>query len=118
MLNDSSLSRVYLIVDALDECDSGLDELLELITNKKLNLLSRVKWLMASRNRLDIEERLRSNSSCLKISLKLNSSYISCTIDTFIDFKVQELAEQKKYDSKLWEEVRSYLYENAEGTFL
>ena len=64
------------MVDALDECESGLDELLKLITNKEPGLLSRVKWLVASHNRLDIEERLRSDSSCLKISLELNSSHI------------------------------------------
>ena len=38
-------------------------------------------------------------------------------VNVFIDFKVRELVEQKKYDNKLCEEVRSYLYENAEGTF-
>ena len=31
ILNDSSLPRVYLIVDALDECDSGLSQLLDTI---------------------------------------------------------------------------------------
>ena len=55
---------------------------------------------MASHNRLDIEERLRSDSSCLKISLELNSSHSSYAINAFIDFKVSELVKLKDYDSK------------------
>ena len=89
------------MIDTLDKCNSGLDELLKLITNKELDLLSRVKQLMVSCNRLDIKERLRLDSSYLKISFKLNSSHISYAINAFIDFKVQELVEQKKYNSKL-----------------
>ena len=54
-----------------------------------------------SHNRPNIKERLRSDDSHLKISLELNLSYILYTIDTFIDFKIQELVEQKKYNSKL-----------------
>jgi NACHT domain len=118
ILHDLSITRIYLMVDALDECDSGSNELLKVITNREPGLSSRVKWLVTSRNRLDIEESLRPDGSRLKISLELNSFHISHAVDAFIDFKVQELAEQKRYDDTLQKEVRSYLHENAEGTFL
>ena len=48
MLSDSSLESVILMVDALDECDSGLDGLLKLISMDSL-LSPKVKWLVASR---------------------------------------------------------------------
>ena len=92
MLNDSSLPRVYLMVDALDECDSGLSQLLDAIAFSESESSSRVKWLVASRNRPDIEERLKSDGLRLKINLELNSFHISRAVNSFIDFKVQELA--------------------------
>ena len=101
ILNDSSLPRVYLIVDALDECDSGLSQLLDTIALSGPESSSQVKWLVASYNRPDIKERLRSDGSHLKISLELNLSHILHAINTFIDFKVWELVEQKKYNIKL-----------------
>ena len=118
MLNDSSLERVYFMVDALYECDFGLLQLLDMIAPQKPEPSSKVKCLVASRNRPDIEERLRPDSSLLKISLELNPSHISRAVGVFIDTKVSELAERKKYDNGLCEEVRSYLSENAEDTFL
>jgi hypothetical protein len=118
MLNDSGLERVYLVVDALDECDSGLPQLLDIIAPRQPEPLSKVKWLVASRNRPDIEERLRPDSLRLKISLELNLSHISRAVDAFIDVKVGELAKEKRYDDKIREEVRNHLFNNAEGTFL
>ncbi|KAI9777756.1 MAG: hypothetical protein M1839_008551 [Geoglossum umbratile] len=118
MLNDSRLERVYLMVDALDECDSGLLQLLDVIAPRKPEPSSKVKWLVASRNRPDIEERLRPDSFLLKISLELNPSPISSAVNNFIDTKVSELANRKKYDNRLCKEVRSYLSKNAEDTFL
>ena len=118
MLNDSNLLKMYLIVDALNEYDSSLFQLLDTIAFFESDLFSWVKQLVVSYNKPDIEERLKSNSFYLKISLKLNLSYISYAINTFINFKIQELVEQKKYDNKLYKEVRSYLYKNTEETFL
>ena len=60
---------------------------------------------MASHNRPDIEEQLRPDSFFLKISLELNSSHILHAVNVFIDIKVSELVEWKKYNSGLCEEV-------------
>ncbi|RYN74747.1 hypothetical protein AA0119_g12094 [Alternaria tenuissima] len=43
MLSDASLPPTYLLVDALDECTSGLSKLLHIITNASLRRQSRVK---------------------------------------------------------------------------
>ena len=110
MVNDPRLVRVYLMIDALDECDFELHQLLDLITRFNSEPSSKVKWLVASRSRPDIEERLRPDNLHLKISLELNLSHISYAVNTFINFKVQKLAEQKKYNNKLHKQVKSYLY--------
>ena len=115
MVNDPRLIRVYLMIDALDECDFELSQLLDLINSEPS---SKVKWLVASRGKPDIEEQLRPDNLHSKISLELNSSHISSAVDAFINVKVHELASRKKYDDKLREEVRSYLQDNAGGTFL
>jgi hypothetical protein len=117
ILHDSSLTRVYLMVDALDECDSELSQLLDLIV-RNISRPSRVKWLVSSRNRPDIEERLRPADSRAKISLELNSCHISRAVNAFIDFKVSKLTELKAYKFELREKIRSYLYAKADGTFL
>jgi hypothetical protein len=118
MLSDPRLSRAYLLVDALDECDSGLRQLLDLITSKDCKSISKVKWLIASRNKPEIEERLRPDALRLKISLELNSVHISHAVDSFIGFKVQQLAARKGYDTPLKQEVESVVREKAEETFL
>ena len=117
MLHDSSLAKVYLMVDALDECDSNSSQLLDLIA-RNTSEPSRVKWLVSSRNRPDIEERLRPAGSRAKISLELNSSHISRAINAFVDFKVSKLTELKAYKPELSDKVQSYLYAKADGTFL
>ncbi|KAK4901442.1 hypothetical protein LTR49_027257 [Elasticomyces elasticus] len=59
MLQDSSFRRVYLIVDALDECVEGGDRLLDLIGQTTL-ISTKVKWLVSSRNWPSIREQIAS----------------------------------------------------------
>jgi hypothetical protein len=106
------------MIDALDECDLELLELLDLITRYNSEPSCKAKWLVASRNRLDIEERLRPDNLRSRISLEFNSPHVSQAVNAFIDFKVRELTRLKHYDENLREEVKSYLQNNAEGTFL
>ena len=117
MLKITKHGTIYLIVDALDECDSGLSELLKLITNR-FSVPSQVKWLITSRRCEGIERQLRLKDSCLKVSLELNSSCVSRAVDSYIDIKVQELEQKNKYPLELKRKVSTYLKENAEGTFL
>ena len=55
MLRDPRLSEVYFIVDALDECDDGLGNLILLISTS-LKLSKKIKWLVSSRPYLDIRD--------------------------------------------------------------
>ena len=118
MLHDSCLQRVYLVVDALDECDSGLFQILDLIVRNVSTSSSRVKWLVSSRNRHDIEERLRIDDSPVELSLELNAESVSGAVDAYIDHKVSELARMKQYDSKLQHQVKDQLHQKANETFL
>lgn len=117
ILQDRSLSTVYLIVDAVDECDGDIFCLLNWIIHEDALLESRVKWLVTSRNEPRIKELLESND-LPHTSLELNSSLVSKAVGTFIDKKVAELARQKRYDSKLQLDIKSFLRDKAEGTFL
>ena len=116
ILRDPSLPRVYLLVDALDECDSeSLEIFLKLLSASELS--SKVKWVVTSRNETKIIEHHRSHPAH-EISLESNSPHVSEAVKSFIDFKVRELAVRKTYDNELQASVRDYLTDNADGTFL
>ncbi|EOD52735.1 putative heterokaryon incompatibility protein [Neofusicoccum parvum UCRNP2] len=116
ILNDENLEKTYLIVDALDECTTGLDALLDFIA-QNCSLSSRVKWIISSRNWPNIEERLQQAGHKVKLSLELNAESVSAAVSTFIKHKVDNLANLKE-DKELQEAVLKYLKSNANDTFL
>jgi hypothetical protein len=118
ILNDSTLPRTYLLVDALDECSIGLHQLLDIITDDRFITQSKIKWLVSSRNQPEIEERLRPDGARMRVSLELNSARVSTAVTAFINFKVRELALRKQYDTKFEEEVKRELFQKSEATFL
>ncbi|KAF5585228.1 vegetatible incompatibility het-e-1 [Fusarium subglutinans] len=113
MLVDPLLDRVLLIVDALDECITDQENLLDLIIRS-----SNVKWIVTSRNWPDIEQVLERSTQKVRLHLELNQDSVSKAVEAFIDWKVEELAAKKGYDTEFKSEVKSYLAENAHGTFL
>lgn len=116
MIEDPRLEKCYLCVDALDECTADLGKLLELIVKKSTS--PRIKWIITSRNRYDIEEAIEPAKRIITLSLDRNETSVSNAVGVFIDHKVSELARQKGYGAKLQEDVRKYLRENANDTFL
>jgi hypothetical protein len=118
MLKDVSLPPTYLLIDALDECTSGLSELLQIITDASLGRESRVKWLVTSRNTPEIERYLQPDSLGVKVSLEVKASHVSTAVAAFVEYKVQQLAIFQKYDVRLQEVVRQQPRDKAEGTFL
>ena len=117
ILRDQSLGNVYFLVDALDECDATVHDLLRWICSTDSQLSSRTKWLTTSRNQPDLQERL-GRSHQLHISLELNSSHIDKAVASFIDYKAKELADLKSYSAELQLSIRKSLLEKAEDTFL
>jgi hypothetical protein len=118
MLNDASLPPTYLLVDALDECDSGRSELLRIITDASVGRRSRVKWLVTSRNIPEIERQLQLDSRGVKVSLEVKASHVSKAVAGFVEYKVQRLVTVQRYNASLQAEVQQQLRSKAEGTFL
>jgi hypothetical protein len=118
MLDDVSLPTTYLLVDALDECATGLPDLLHIITGSSPARRSRVKWLVTSRNIPDIERYLQPDAAGIQVSLEVSTSHVSKAVAAFVNFKVQDLATVKRYEAKLQAEVKKVLRGKAEGTFL
>ncbi|KAJ5730150.1 uncharacterized protein N7483_004658 [Penicillium malachiteum] len=117
ILEDSSLKTTYVIIDALDECTSGLDLLLKLIVQKSA-AYPQVKWIISSRNYPIIIKRLNSATQIAPISLELNEASVSKAVELFINQKVNDIAGTGEYDPKTRETVRDYLLLNSRGTFL
>ncbi|KAF2681634.1 hypothetical protein K458DRAFT_391590 [Lentithecium fluviatile CBS 122367] len=116
-LHGPSSSGTYLIVDTLDECAVDLLKLLDFIV-KQSSASPRVKWIVSSSNRPNIEERLAKAGHRIGLSLELNTESVSTAVSVFIQQKVHRLSQDKKYDNRTRETVQHHLFSNADGTFL
>ncbi|KAH6639423.1 WD40-repeat-containing domain protein [Boeremia exigua] len=117
LLQDSSLGETYIIIDALDECVVNLPKLLQFVARHS-STSSRVKWIVSSRNLPHIEDQLESVQCNVRLSLELNAESVSAAVRVFIQHKVSQLAQQKKYDQKTQDAVFETLTSNANDTFL
>jgi hypothetical protein len=117
ILQDPSLKTTYLIIDALDECVIGLSQLLTLIVQRS-SASSQVKWIVSSRNWLNIEEHLESAGEKIRLSLEINAKLVSTAVTTYIQYKVRQLSRKKNYSDKIESAIREHLSLNADGTFL
>ena len=113
ILQDPGLRNIYLVIDALDECQTGLEQLLDLIVQSPS---PHVKWILSSRNWPQIAELLDVATG--QLSLELNAESVSAAVDVYVQHKVSQLAKQKKYSATIQEAVLHYLSSNANGTFL
>jgi hypothetical protein len=116
VLQDPALQNTtYLVIDALDECVTGLPKLLEFVALQSRKA-PHIKWIVSSRNWPEIEESLGSASH--RLNLELNAESVSAAVRTFIERKVSLLSQQKKYDDKLRDAVIQHLEANSNDTFL
>lgn len=115
ILRDPALQSTYFIIDALDECITDLNLLLDLIIRESSSF-PQVKWIISSRNWPEIAEQLETQAS--PISLELNETSVSEAVQAFIQHKVSNLAKVKKYSETLRNVVSDYLLLNSQGTFL
>ncbi|RYO83308.1 hypothetical protein DL764_009469 [Monosporascus ibericus] len=118
MLREASLSRAYIVIDALDECEKELPHLLKFIAENS-SASPCVKWIVSSRNRHDIEQQLKLDSSGMKLSLELtqNAEQVSHAVNAYIDFKISNLRFLED-DTKQRDRVRDIMRQKATGTFL
>ncbi|KAJ5098527.1 hypothetical protein N7532_005528 [Penicillium argentinense] len=117
ILKDATLQNTYLVIDALDECTTDLPLLLDLVVQES-STHPRVKWIVSSRNWPGIEERLDAATQTAPISLELNEISVSNAVQQFIQHKVHQLAEVKKYKDEIRDAVYRHLSSHSQGTFL
>ena len=117
MLQKSTQAVTYLLVDALDECETGLSDLLKLIARTKSVSATQVKWIVSSRNRDDIEQEIEFGDEETKLSLELNADYISEAVAAYIDYKVSRL-KKLQCNETCSERVKEQLHQKSDGTFL
>lgn len=116
ILGDPCLRNTYLIIDALDECTTDLNPLLDLVQNS--SAYSSVKWVVSSRNWPSIEKGLNKATQKLSLHLEVNEKSVSAAVTTYIRFKVDWLATRNEYDNDTRDVVQRYLSTNANDTFL
>ncbi|KAH7117476.1 hypothetical protein EDB81DRAFT_892342 [Dactylonectria macrodidyma] len=96
MLCDRRAKGCYMVIDALDECETGLPQLLHFIV-RGASEFAHIKWIV--------------------LSLELNAQHVTQAINTFIDYKISELVSLKG-DKTLRDKVRHEMQRKADGTFL
>jgi hypothetical protein len=100
MVQDPKLTAAYLVVDALDECEVGLPQLLDLMTWTVSAQRTGIKWIVSSRNRYDIEQWLGLDSHT-RLSLELNADHISHAVEVYVDHKVPQLVSLRKLQDQV-----------------
>ncbi|KFX88056.1 hypothetical protein V490_07867 [Pseudogymnoascus sp. VKM F-3557] len=119
MLSRCKCLRVYVIVDALDECqDDAMADFLKLIVRTGLDQPSKIKWLLTSRPLDSAERELLAGSDQVELSLELNQKQLSKVVKAFIASKVIELDRRQYYGLELRQKVESELAAKAEDTML
>ncbi|KAJ5392566.1 NACHT-domain-containing protein [Penicillium cosmopolitanum] len=116
ILEDIESDNTFLIIDALDECVTGLDSLLSFISQKSAEH-PKVKWIVSSRNWPRIDKDIEEAAD-IKLLLELNESSVSVAVERFTKYKVKWLAERNKYSTETRAFVHKYLLSNSRGTFL
>lgn len=119
MIDRCSNDRVFIIVDALDECvDDDMAEFLRLIVRNGLDHPGRIKWLLTSRPLDAAERELLTGRDQVQVSLELNSANISEAVQKYIIEKAKELDRRAKYGDDLRQRIESELLAKADGGFL
>lgn len=117
MLQDPNFPGACFIVDAIDECSVEMLPFLNLVRDTVTTQFSQVKWIISSRNRDDIEQRLQLCNSHERLSLELNTKQLSRSIITFISHKVTQSFVLRN-DGNMQLQVASRINRKADGTFL
>lgn len=117
ILQDKSLANTQIIIDALDECRTDLQKLLNFLV-QKFSSLPHIRWIVSSRHRYEIEERLKLSGQIVELSLESNSGYVSDAVKRYINHKVGQLTQMKGYNPATEAAVRDHLFRNAYDTYL
>ncbi|KAL6821800.1 hypothetical protein J3E69DRAFT_339363 [Trichoderma sp. SZMC 28015] len=117
ILRDPRIGDIVLVVDALDECETGSAKLLDFMTTYAS--LPRVKWVVSSRNTLNIQQKLEAfiQSGILSLELKANAETVSGAVDIYIEHRISRLR-SVQHNQGQRDEIKDVLRGKANGTFL
>jgi ABC-type cobalamin transport system ATPase subunit len=108
MLNDPRLLATYFIVDALDECDQGLADLLKLISTS-LKLTDKVKWLVSSCPDVNDLARLEDLDTVRNL-IELNAQSLEGPVNMYIDYKLFTLKKKVGYSETTLAKVSNLVH--------
>ncbi|WAO86263.1 NACHT domain-containing protein [Fusarium falciforme] len=111
-LHQEGLGDIVIIVDALDECMIGIHQLLNLVA-KFSSETPRVKWIVSSRNESDIEQHFDEFMEDPILRIELGASSEAASFRTYLQSKVDELAEAQCYGKETKMAVKLHLERNA-----
>ncbi|KAG5929716.1 hypothetical protein E4U42_004875 [Claviceps africana] len=115
MLRDAEMTPACFVVDALDECDGSVNDMIQLIF-KTLRESDKVRWLVSSRPELDL-----TNVHVDKVLVKLDAQSLQGPVHAYITDKLSELSETKRpgyEDASLRLKLSNEIHERSENTFL
>ncbi|RYC81153.1 hypothetical protein BFJ63_vAg15952 [Fusarium oxysporum f. sp. narcissi] len=119
MLQDEHAGEVFILIDAVDECErSTRKALLHCIRELfqiSLESAGKFKFLLTCRPGVsDIEYELDG----IGVTVKMDSSEVNADLSDYISLKAEDLAHRKKYSQSLGAKVKKALISEAGGTFL
>ncbi|KAK4233014.1 hypothetical protein C8A03DRAFT_39311, partial [Achaetomium macrosporum] len=112
MLKDPGFSAVYFVIDALDECEQGLADLIQLISTS-LTLSEKVKWLVSSRPTVELKTLDTANSL-----VELDAQKLEAPVNAYIAHKLSILETREGYDGRVLADVAEEVRQRAKNTFL
>jgi len=113
MLEDAQ--PAYFVVDALDECEQGLQGLIKLISTS-LALSDKVRWLVSSRPHVGVLSELK-NPDISRI-IDLNAYGLDAPVNSYISHKISALKDGKGYTDVILAKVSEQVRQRAENIFL
>jgi len=102
-------------IDGLDECE-GLPQLPDYFGHTVT--LLRVKWLISSRSRFDVKDRLTRAGRLWDFNFENNAKFVSPIVEFYIDRAVKAIAEVKRLAKKTSGSTISFMKDGTKGTFL
>ncbi len=122
ILRDPNAGQIYLLIDALDECDKSsrgfrqafLASLADLFSTPQGSEIMNVKLIITCRPESDILDEL----NYLRGLIRIDSGKINADLSKYVDTRVNELSTKKNYPPKLKQDIQVVLSEKAGGTFL
>ncbi|KAK0510326.1 hypothetical protein JMJ35_007720 [Cladonia borealis] len=121
IVKDPEAGEVICLVDALDECEKEsrqlfLTEFTKLFDSQQSSKRV-VKSIITSRRENDIVESLTAASPAIR-NIQVDTGRVNDDLSKFINVKVDELSNRKRYQAKQKDIIKRSLTEKAGGTFL